>query len=473
MIQNWSTEEKLQYDAVIDKQMRRGSLLISLLCLGLFPLCTFLDFFTQRVHYEELTTLRVYIVMFYMVMVLYILKFYQTHRPLLMSVLMLGAASFGVTLTSLVTGGFNSPYYTGVGLVAIGALLVCPLDAKKMAPLFIFLVAIYFVGCMTKYHPGQMTNIINNLYTLGMTGIIGVSSCYIAEKMRQDSFDHFLQARRAQEELKLSQEMLQLELHSEQTNVASLVKEITERKNELENALTLAEKTRQEAQHALQVRQEFISLASHELNTPITSLQLQTQLLLRKLTIKNSFNQDEVNSLLHHYNLQIKRIARTVRDMLDISRMNDGGIELHKNAVDLEFLIKDVIVLAQGLGPTEIHFKSSGPVVGVWDGPRIEQVVLNLLTNALKFGEGKPIEVELRQNDQGVEIIVRDQGIGIAKEEQERIFNRFERAITGVTYSGLGLGLYLARNIVHAHGGGISVESAPKMGARFTVELPA
>lgn len=469
---SWTAAEEHQYASLIDKQMRHGCLIIALLCFGLFPACSFLDYYTQREYFEELTRLRVLIVAFYGVMVLYVWKFYHTLRPLLMSVFMLGCASLTITLQCLVMGGFNSPYYSGVGLVVLGGLLVCPLGAKKMCLLVMFLLSIYIIGCLTRYQPDQLADLINNLYTLAMTGIIGVSSAYLSEKVRQDSFTNFLEAQRAQEELKVSKDLLQFELHSEQTNVASLVKEITQRKNELESALVVAEQARKNAQDALNIRQEFISLASHELNTPITSLQLQTQLLLKKLQNEQTNHSTGISKTLQIYESQVKRIGRTVKDMLDISRMEKGNIELQRSEVDLQQLVEDILLLVQGLGPTEIHFKSAGPIRGQWDNFRLEQVILNLLTNAIKFGQEKPIEIILRQNGNWAEIVVSDQGIGIPHDEQERIFNRFERGVSMYQYSGLGLGLYLAKSVVTAHEGSIQVESAPGEGSRFTVKLP-
>ncbi|MCM2348541.1 MAG: HAMP domain-containing histidine kinase [Bacteriovoracaceae bacterium] len=469
---SWTAAEENQYTSLIDKQMRHGCLIISLLCFSLFPVCFFLDYYTQREYLEELVRLRVLIVPFYGVMVLYVWKFYQTLRPLLVSVFMLGCASLAITLMCLVMGGFNSPYYSGVGLVVLGGLLVCPLGAKKMGLLVIFLLSIYTFGCLTRYQPDQLDDLINNLYTLAMMGIIGVSSSYLSEKMRQDSFTNFLEAQRAQEELRVSKDMLQFELHSEQTNVASLVKEITQRKNELESALVVAEEARKKAQDALNIRQEFISLASHELNTPITSLQLQTQLLLKKLQNDQSSNGAVISKTLQVYESQVKRIGRTVKDMLDISRMEKGNIELLRSEVELEQLVNEMLLLVQGLGASEILFKSAGPVRGQWDNFRLEQVILNLLTNAIKFGQEKPIEIILRQNGNWAEIIVADQGIGIPHDEQERIFNRFERGVSMYQYSGLGLGLYLTKSVVTAHEGSIHVESAPGEGSRFTVKLP-
>jgi signal transduction histidine kinase len=173
---------------------------------------------------------------------------------------------------------------------------------------------------------------------------------------------------------------------------------------------------------------------------------------------------------------QVSRLTRLVDDMLDVSRIETGKLELHPEAIDLSELVANV---AQRLIP-QIYRAGSAlttalePAVGCWDRFRIEQVLINLLTNAARYGGGKPIEVVLRVAPDGcaAELSVADCGTGIAKADQERIFGRFERAVSSSEATGLGLGLYIAREIVEAHDGSIAVESESGAGARFIVTLP-
>jgi len=143
--------------------------------------------------------------------------------------------------------------------------------------------------------------------------------------------------------------------------------------------------------------------------------------------------------------------------------------------MDLAALTRDVVQhfeldLAQAGCPVSIDCPA--PVIGTWDASRLEQVVTNLLANAIKCGAGRPIEVTVRDAGQAVELQVKDHGIGIATDRLAKIFDRFERAVSSTHYGGLGLGLYLARSIVEAHGGAITVDSRVDEGSTFTVRLP-
>jgi signal transduction histidine kinase len=119
-----------------------------------------------------------------------------------------------------------------------------------------------------------------------------------------------------------------------------------------------------------------------------------------------------------------------------------------------------------------VTVQAEGPIVGRWDPIRIEQVIANLLLNAAKFGRGRPIRLSVEADLSTARVSVEDQGTGIAPDDQERVFEQFERAVAAGSAFGLGLGLYIARQIVHAHGGRISVRSVPGSGSTFTVELP-
>jgi signal transduction histidine kinase len=232
------------------------------------------------------------------------------------------------------------------------------------------------------------------------------------------------------------------------------------------------------AQQAVQVRDEFLSVASHELKSPLTSLFLQAQRLARLLQrgSREPPRLEVVSGVLETLNRQTQRLARLGEQLLDVSLLHSGRLELKLEPVDLGALVREVVERTgeqPGLAgyPVEVHVPE--PAVGHWDRSRLEQVLLNLLTNAMKYGEGRPVRVRVEQDDGLVRLEVQDEGIGISSEDQVRIFERFERVTpTRHHYEGLGLGLYLTRQIVLAHGGSIRVRSAPGQGSTFTVELP-
>jgi signal transduction histidine kinase len=231
---------------------------------------------------------------------------------------------------------------------------------------------------------------------------------------------------------------------------------------------------------ATRVRDEFISIASHELKTPLTSLKLHTQINLRYIHDPGNESGPGLPERFHKFvrvsAQQVDRLARLVEDMLDVSRISSGKLVLAKSAVDLPELLREV---ADRLAPQiaaagcTLSLSAGVPVRGTWDRYRIEQVIINLITNAIRYGKGKPISVSLTEEEGAAVLKVKDEGVGIAPEDQERIFERFERAQTGRNIDGLGLGLYICHQIVQSHGGSIGVTSAPEQGAEFTVRLPA
>ncbi len=230
-------------------------------------------------------------------------------------------------------------------------------------------------------------------------------------------------------------------------------------------------------ERAVQARDEFLSVASHELNTPLTSLKLQVQSLTRALVRGDftSLTQDKVTGVIERTDRQLRRLSRLVSDLLDVSRIHSNKMTLELEHVELRELVEDVVDRLSG------EFTHMGVRLEVAPGPqvlrscdrsRLEQVLINLLTNALKYGAGKPVHVEVVAEGDRVHLRVKDQGVGLREEDRARIFERFERAISASEASGLGLGLYIAREIVQAHGGDISVESRLGAGSTFTVSLP-
>jgi signal transduction histidine kinase len=232
-----------------------------------------------------------------------------------------------------------------------------------------------------------------------------------------------------------------------------------------------------ELRKAIVARDEFLSIASHELKTPITSLKLQTEINLRQMRRRDPrmFDQEFVEKTLSVTNRQVNRLTKLVDDMLDVSRVGQGGLQLLRDDMDYSELLIEV------LERFEFELKTAGcshtvkmqqPLRGLWDRLRLEQVLVNLCGNAVKYASGKPIEISLNQeNDQAI-FKIRDHGPGIAAENLERIFERYERATPTSSIPGLGLGLYISRQIAELHGGTLTAESTPEEGAAFTLRLP-
>jgi signal transduction histidine kinase len=226
---------------------------------------------------------------------------------------------------------------------------------------------------------------------------------------------------------------------------------------------------RDELEVAVRVRDEFLSMASHELKTPLTTLQLQTQALL------NGRGSASPEKRLAAIDRQVVRITRLVHDMLGVSRIRAGRLELDLNDVDLVALLREALVTFEHeieRSHSSVTLEGEAEMVGRWDRTRLEQVVSNLLSNALKYGGGAPIVLSVAATDDGARLTVQDRGMGIRAADQERIFARFERAAEVRNIGGFGVGLWIVSEIVRAHRGSIRVVSEPGAGAAFIVELP-
>ena len=232
-----------------------------------------------------------------------------------------------------------------------------------------------------------------------------------------------------------------------------------------------------ERSDAVRAREDFISIASHELRTPLTPLTLQLD-RLRRMLGRKELGLEEVGKLQASLERQTTRLTTLVEILLDVTRLRSGPMRLKREKVDLSALARETIDgLADHLrlARSELTIETTGPIEGLWDRVRLQQAITNLLTNAIKYGEGKPISVTVGHDDAGqrAQIAVKDQGPGIAKRDQARLFKRFERLpATGSAGGGLGLGLYITREIIEAHGGTVRLESRPGFGATFTCALP-
>ncbi|SDD44677.1 ATP-binding protein [Myxococcus virescens] len=228
-----------------------------------------------------------------------------------------------------------------------------------------------------------------------------------------------------------------------------------------------------DAQAAVRLRDEFLSVASHELKTPLTSLKLQHGLIDRAALGDVG---DKVRPRLATAVRQVQRLSALVDSLLDVSRISLGRLKLEPSDVDLGQAVRDAVDRMEevfSLAGCPVRVEVPGPLPGKWDSLRLDQVLVNLLTNAAKYGAGRPVLVEAAfEGEEMVRVSVRDEGIGIAAEDLPRLFGRFERAVSDRHYGGLGLGLYISRQIVDAMGGRIEVESRPGLGSIFTVRLP-
>ncbi|ADO75019.1 PAS domain-containing sensor histidine kinase [Stigmatella aurantiaca] len=228
---------------------------------------------------------------------------------------------------------------------------------------------------------------------------------------------------------------------------------------------------------AVQSQDEFLSVASHELKTPLTPLQLKLTSLLRTVqghpeaTMPTARIAKELEGACR----QVRKLADLIDSLLDVSRLSVQRVQLSPALMDLSSLVRDVVarhVITATQVSSPVVVEAPVPVEGSWDWSRLEQVVTHLLSNALKYGAGKPVHIQVSVEEGSALLAVRDEGIGIEEEQQARVFERFARAVSDRHYGGLGLGLFIAQQVIEAHGGTLSVESSPGRGALFTARLP-
>jgi signal transduction histidine kinase len=236
-----------------------------------------------------------------------------------------------------------------------------------------------------------------------------------------------------------------------------------------------AETLAKELKRAVSIRDDFLSIAGHELRTPLTALTLQVQGLQRQLRHPKGSPTTQTFERLNKAAGQIERLNRLVSELLDVSRLSSGRLVLESEDVDLGALIDDVVERfddqAARAGCSFV-VRHTAHVRGQWDRARLDQVITNLIGNALKYGAGKPVEITVSADARQAQVAVRDYGIGVPSTDVSRIFGRFERAAPKQHYGGLGLGLWISTEIVKAHAGSIELESEEGVGSTFTVRLP-
>ena len=268
-----------------------------------------------------------------------------------------------------------------------------------------------------------------------------------------------------------------VDMYRQRSEMRRQVEALEQSRREQQALLEQLNAAQRDLERAVKMRDDFMSVVAHELRTPLNTLFLETQLRKMQLDRGNlaAFDAGQLGKMVARDDRQIRNMVRLIDDMLDVSRIRSGALSVRPAQVELAALLQRVIddleqqSLAVG---SRISLIAPGPVEGWWDEFRIEQVVVNLLTNALRYGSGKPVEVSLSATADGARIDVRDHGIGISAEDQQRIFQQFERGGGGKSADGLGLGLYITRQLVEAHGGSIRVHSEPGQGSMFSLDLP-
>lgn len=320
----------------------------------------------------------------------------------------------------------------------------------------------------------------------------------LARLRRGESIDHFETVRRARDGRLLDVSITVSPVRDPTGRIigaSKVARDITERKRserEREELLHRERQARQEAQEtneilrrevaarlaaearlreALQARDDFVAVAAHELRNPLNAFLLTLQVLQR--TMRAPAVSEQLRGLIDRLRKQAERFSDSIDRLLDASRIQAGNFELNRECFDLGALVGDVVKrFAEEEPRTPISVECSGALEGAWDRFRIEQVVINLISNALKYGKHEPIALTAYRDGDMAALCVRDGGIGIPAEDLERIFDRFERVAPRTSNKGLGLGLWITKRIVEAHGGTVSVNSQVAKGSIFTVKIP-
>ncbi len=259
---------------------------------------------------------------------------------------------------------------------------------------------------------------------------------------------------------------------------SKIAHDITERKRreaELTRLLESEQEARAEAEKAIRTRDEFLSIAAHELKTPITSLRGFAQTLIRQLSRDGTLNPTQAQKALSHIDKQTVKLTVLINQLLDVSRIEAGRLSLERTPTNITELVQGVIDQAQATGQSHaITFQAEPSVILNVDPLRFEQVMRNLLDNAIKYSPANSsIAIDItRPNSDEVRISVTDLGMGVDPEHRDKIFQRFYQAHIGGAVEGMGLGLYISRQIIELHGGQLSAEWPETGGTRFIITLP-
>lgn len=232
-----------------------------------------------------------------------------------------------------------------------------------------------------------------------------------------------------------------------------------------------------EAQKAINTRDEFLSIASHELKTPLTSILLNLQLALKKISNVKTDSPDveKIKKMVEVSINQSRRMSLLINDLLNVSVMSTGRLKMEKEKVELNGLIEEILQkfsLEAKKNGIKINFKSDNDITGFWDKIRLDQAISSLISNSIKYGNKKPVTITAKKEGKKAVIKIQDKGIGIRKSDIGIVFNRFGRGEVSNRYPGLGVGLYICKQIIDAHKGKIDVKSDIGRGSVFTIRLP-
>jgi signal transduction histidine kinase len=259
-------------------------------------------------------------------------------------------------------------------------------------------------------------------------------------------------------------------LYQQRAQVKRQVEELERSRNELRA-------TQIELEHAIKTRDDFMSMVAHELRTPLNTLHVEAQ--VRQIQLEkgnmNAFTCEKLKEMVARDARQIHSMIRLINDMNDLSQIKNDSLSIRPSETNLSLLLRRVVddlsLQAKTAGSQFVMLIKEN-VIGIWDEFRIEQIIINLLTNAMRYGGTQAVELTLETDDTFAILRVRDHGIGISEKEQQLIFEKFERGENKKVCSGLGMGLYIARQLAEAHQGSLSVESVLGEGSTFILKLP-
>ena len=328
----------------------------------------------------------------------------------------------GIVLFALVGNGYESTYFFGLGLICYVVSNLFPWGPKKVAKWVFGMVAVYLL-CVSIKAGFHFENTVMWSTCIAVTvssAIISTWGAYLSDRLRREIY------------------------------VQSL---------------------------AVDKRDEFISIASHELKTPLTALRMHLQGTRRGIKPEQNVGPplEKMANSMDASISQVDRMSRLIDDMLDLSRISLGGMVFRMGTMNLTDLLKETVErfsMQFAQAGITVSLEVDSDVTGVWDRVRIEQVISNLFLNAIKHAKNAPLEISLRRTPEGAVLSIQDHGHGVPADLREKIFNRFERGAAHLSTAGLGLGLYISRQIVQAHHGRIQVEPNSKRGACFTLKLP-
>lgn len=356
-------------------------------------------------------------------------------------------------------------YCVAVMLPFVNAAIVSPVDMRilQASPFLFFFPSIVF----SAWNGGYISGIVTTLLSTVLIHYFYIPPAHTINFFEKAGTVQLLLF--AAEGVMIS---LLIHIGKRQDNLLDYI----QREKELKIRIDTLEKENTHWKTQLRARDEFLSIASHELKTPLTSMLLQTQHALHNIRHVSlaHFSIENLLKMLETVENQMWRLSKMINDLLNISLLSTGNLQLEYESMVLNDAIKGVIAeFSPRLekGNYTVKFVENEQITGSWDKVRIEQAVSNLISNAIKYGDGKPIEITIKKHHSYAHVIIKDHGIGIPKNIQKKIFQLFERGASP-EYKGLGVGLFITEQIVKTHGGSILLSSSLQNGSTFIMQLP-